>query len=206
MEFLLPILLLLIIVPIAVVFALCEGKMTEHTWDTTAQRFGLERGPRSLEGTWRGIVVEARRENTTIGPQRVVTKTLVIARLTEQARLPSGLVVSKEDAPIRAEKRAGHIDDIELGIPDLDPLVVIVGDEPDAVRRWFAVPAHVRAVQDVALVAPTFRIDAEQVILVFGSVVRKERVLFDAIETAVRSARALSGLGDDSDEILHRSA
>lgn len=121
-----------IAVPIILGIWMSKGrKKKQDDWSLAAQSMGFEHNPVAMQGVIDGLPVSVKVESRRSGDSH---QTFTVFRVNFRG-LPAGLSIQSEGFVSKTKSLFGK-GDVQLGLPDLDPKLLVKADDPDEVREW----------------------------------------------------------------------
>ncbi|MEZ4462627.1 MAG: hypothetical protein R3E66_23455 [bacterium] len=154
-----------------------------------AKPLGLSGSETSVSGFLDGVEVLVWAESRRSGKVSVEVPAIKVGVLG----LPAGLSVRSEGIYEKITKVTSGAIDIQLGVPDIDPKIMIVGKDEEEVRRWGCNPAVADALRElIARPKSSFRIHGGDLVVYAPHAFENADVLSDLIREVVAKAKTLS--------------
>ncbi len=158
-------------------------------WTLAAEALSLMYDGEKISGMVGGVALSVQVEVRGSGKSRT-EYTVFILRLADN--LPAGLWIAAEGFLSKVTKYLGS-QDVQLGIPELDPKLMVKGKNEDEIRQW-AQQSHItQSLSELALLSDgTYQIAAGELRYEYGDVISDAVALEGRIRSLTSIAAGLS--------------
>lgn len=163
-------------------------KKRQAAWQLAANTLGMNYDGEKITGTVGGVDLRVQIEVRGTGKSRT-EYTVVVLRLAGD--LPAGLWIAAEGFMSKVTKYLGS-QDVQLGLPEIDPKLMVKGKDENEVRQWAQQAQIARSLSELVLVNGTYYIAAGELRYEYGTAIPDAGVLEGRIRSLVAIAAGLS--------------